>query len=81
LNTHSRAYRTRESLDGDWRISSFCTNGTCIEVRLDGGVIQVRDSVNPDGPVLHFSQAEWRASLAGIIGGELRATADSPIAT
>jgi hypothetical protein len=32
-------------------------NGACVEV---GGQVQVRDSQDPDGPVLAFSQSAWR---------------------
>jgi len=48
-----------------WRISSFSYgNGACVEVSgLFGKRIQVRDSRNPQGPVLQFSQAGWTAFL------------------
>ena len=51
-----------------WRKSSRSNNGgNCVEVaRLDGETIGVRDSKNPDGPVLRFTPAEWAAFLDGV---------------
>ncbi len=33
-------------------------------------LILMRDSKNPDGPVLAFTEAEWRAFVAGVKDGE-----------
>ena len=33
-------------------------------------LILMRDSKNPDGPVLAFTEAEWRAFIAGVKDGE-----------
>jgi hypothetical protein len=55
----------------DWKKSSFSTaNGDCVELAdtLDG--VAVRDSKDPDGPVLTFTRAEWRAFLDGARAGE-----------
>jgi hypothetical protein len=42
----------------------------CVEVAfLDGG-IAVRDSKDPAGPALIFTDAEWRAFVAGARDGE-----------
>jgi Domain of unknown function (DUF397) len=30
----------------------------------------VRDSKNPGGPVLRFTQGEWRAFITGVMAGE-----------
>ena len=46
---------------------SGTNGGNCVEVaRLDDETIGVRDSKNPNGPVLRFSQAEWDAFLDGM---------------
>jgi Domain of unknown function (DUF397) len=46
-------------------------NGDCVEVAgLPDGQVAVRDSKDPDGPILRFSAAEWRAFLTGIAGHE-----------
>jgi hypothetical protein len=41
--------------------------GECVEVATNiPGIVAVRDSKNPNGPVLTFTQAEWRAFLSKI---------------
>jgi uncharacterized protein DUF397 len=35
-----------------------------------GRLILMRDARNPDGPVLAFTEAEWRAFIAGVKDGE-----------
>ncbi|GAB1694074.1 DUF397 domain-containing protein [Krasilnikovia sp. M28-CT-15] len=58
-------------LDQNWRTSTRSgTEGNCVEVRLDGETIVVRDSKDRSGPVLRFTDAEWRAFLAGAQDGE-----------
>lgn len=39
--------------------------GDCVEMRRHAGGVQVRDSKNPDGPVLEFSRSEAAAWLDG----------------
>jgi len=41
-----------------FRRSAHCNGGTCVEVAVDAAVA-VRDSKDPDGPVLAFTRAEW----------------------
>jgi hypothetical protein len=55
-----------------WRRSSSSTgNGECVEVAaLPDGTVGVRDSKDPDGPVLTFTRAEMRAWLQGVRAGE-----------
>lgn len=55
-----------------WRRSSRCGNNACVEVAEVDGRILVRDSKNPDGPVLSFTVAEWRAFVDGVGVGEFR---------
>ncbi|MFG2006438.1 DUF397 domain-containing protein [Spirillospora sp. NPDC048911] len=51
-----------------WRKSSHSggTEGTCVEVAAVDRVIATRDSTDPDGPVLAFTQAEWAAFLTRV---------------
>jgi hypothetical protein len=45
-----------------WRRSRFSIhNGACVEVASVTDGIVVRDSVDPDGPVLRCSGQAWRA--------------------
>ena len=50
-----------------WRTSSYSgsNGGTCVEVADNlPGVVSVRDSKDPDGPVLRFSLGDWAAFVA-----------------
>ncbi len=56
-------------LVGPWRVSPFCAgNGACVEIApLAAGGRAIRDSkLGADGPVLKFSEQEWRAFVDGI---------------
>jgi hypothetical protein len=56
-----------------WRKASYSTSngGNCVEVaRPPAPAVAVRDSKNPDGPVLVFTPMQWRAFAAGIKAGE-----------
>ena len=47
-----------------WRKSSASySEGNCAEVGQDGAVVGVRDSRDPDGPVLTFPGETWTAVL------------------
>ncbi|MEV0593174.1 DUF397 domain-containing protein [Nonomuraea cavernae] len=55
----------------EWRTSSFSgANGQCVQVAfLGGGHVAVRDSKNPDGPVLTFTSGEWNSFIHGAKDG------------
>ena len=54
-----------------FRKSSFSgNNGQCVEVAQHCDEVLVRDSKDPDGPVLRFDRGEWVAFLGGVRGGE-----------
>jgi hypothetical protein len=56
-----------------WRKSSLSSaeGQNCVEVAaLPGGGQAVRDSKNPDGPVLTFTPGEWHAFIEGAKDGE-----------
>lgn len=60
----------------DWRKSSFSKQkGNCVELApLPTGGVAVRDSKDPHGPALRFTQAEWAAFIAGMAAGEFAGT-------
>ena len=62
------------TLDGViWRKSSHSgsNGGDCVEIADKvHGVVAVRDSKNPGGPVLAFTADDWRAFTAAIKAGE-----------
>jgi hypothetical protein len=45
-------------------------NGGCIEVADLGDHVALRDSNNPDGPVLVVTAFEWACFLDGVARGE-----------
>ena len=48
-----------------WRKSTAsANNGACAEVSQDGTILLVRDSQDPDGPVLAFPAGAWTGFLA-----------------
>jgi hypothetical protein len=49
-----------------WRKSSRCEGGACIEIAIQGHAILLRNSVDPDGPVLAFTPAAWRDLIASV---------------
>lgn len=54
-----------------WRKSTKTQqSGQCVEVARIGDVIAVRDSKDPDGPVLVFTRGEFAAFLDGATKGE-----------
>ncbi len=67
----------------EWHKASHSSDGSnCVEVTVtydtaDAGhkagaekLYLMRDSKNPDGPVLKFTQAEWDAFILGVKDGE-----------
>ncbi|MFB7668559.1 DUF397 domain-containing protein [Kitasatospora sp. NPDC056138] len=56
----------------DWFKSSYSSNGgNCIEVAANlPGVVPVRDSKDPEGPQLCFSQEAWAAFAAATARGD-----------
>jgi hypothetical protein len=62
-----------------WRKSSYSGNGgsECVEVAdnlvAEHGIILVRDSKDPAGPILTFARGEWTAFLHGAAAGEFDA--------
>jgi Domain of unknown function (DUF397) len=54
-----------------WRKSSYSNGqGNCVEVAPLGPAIAIRDSKDPDGPVLACTRAAMTALLSGIKNGE-----------
>ncbi|WP_153534169.1 DUF397 domain-containing protein [Actinomadura macrotermitis] len=55
---------------GEWRKSTRSEGvGNCVQVTVAYWV-GVRDSKDPEGPVLWFTGDEWKAFLAGARAGE-----------
>jgi Domain of unknown function (DUF397) len=55
----------------NWRkAKSSVGNGACLEVAPVNGMVAIRDSKNPTGPMLTYTPTEWRAFLDGAKQGE-----------
>jgi hypothetical protein len=55
----------------NWRKAQAGVNhGQCVELARAEGLIAIRVSKNPAGPVLKYTPAEWRAFLNGAKNGE-----------
>ncbi|MFF2939989.1 DUF397 domain-containing protein [Streptomyces niveus] len=58
-----------------WFTSSYSSNGgQCVEVAanlaVSQGIVPVRDSKNPTGPVLNFSAGPFASFTAGVHAGK-----------
>jgi hypothetical protein len=54
----------------EWRRSSLCAADSCVEASIAGDHVALRDSKDPDGPVLEFVNSEWAQFLAGARNGD-----------
>jgi hypothetical protein len=55
----------------EFRVSSFCSFGNCVEVgRTDEGSVLVRDTKDRAQKALAFTGEEWTAFVAGVKAGE-----------
>jgi len=59
-----------EISSAEFRVSSFCTSGGCVEVALSGDVVAVRDRKDPGRLAQVYSATEWREFIAGVKNGE-----------
>lgn len=50
----------------EFRRSSYCDSGACVEVAQTKNGALVKDAKNPDGPVLSFKPDSWKAFTAGV---------------
>lgn len=73
----SHNYRDRGKMDllqqpspSAWRRSSRCAGGDCVEIRIAGGEVAMRDSKHPDAAILQFSGDGWQAFVAAVRAGE-----------
>lgn len=53
-----------------WVRSTRCETSACVEVAFVDSGIAVRDSKDPDGPILKFALYQWEAFMSGLVAGE-----------
>lgn len=53
-----------------WITSSHCGDGDCVEVAQDTEIGVLRDSKDPEGPVLMFPRQAVREFLTGVKAGD-----------
>jgi Domain of unknown function (DUF397) len=56
---------------GCWRASSYSASADCVEIADLGDVVGVRDSKDPNGPVIELTRSEWCAFVDAIKRGDL----------
>ncbi|WP_308167349.1 DUF397 domain-containing protein [Catellatospora tritici] len=66
------------NVDASWAESgrSDAGGGQCVEVLFGADTVAIRDSGDPDGPMLAFSRGSWQSFLDAIKLGDL----DHPVA-
>ena len=55
-----------------WLRSRRCESGSCVEVAKVGDQIAMRDSKDPNSPILLFTGAEWDAFVEGVQAGDFQ---------
>lgn len=53
-----------------WRTSTQCSSGGCVEVAVGQDMVGMRDAKDRSGPVLVFDASAWSEFVAGIRRGE-----------
>ena len=53
-----------------WLKARNCENTSCIEITSLHGIVALRNSKNPDGPILQYTADEWIAFLKGAKNGD-----------
>lgn len=61
--------RVAESeISSSWKKSTFSESGQCVEVRCSTREVEVRDSLDPQGPHLRIGFTQWNEFLAWVAG-------------
>lgn len=53
-----------------WQKSSLSGASGCVETAPSAGLVAVRDSKDPAGPVLRYTRHEWAVFVEGVKRGE-----------
>lgn len=51
----------------DWRRSTFCASGSCVECKTTGRHVLIRDGkLDDDSPILSVSKDAWRTFIGAV---------------
>jgi hypothetical protein len=77
LNTGKIVLNDAERAGLNWVKAEYSgANGQCIEIASAAGKIAIRDSKDPEGPILVYTSGEFKAFLQGAQNGEFDRFAD-----
>ncbi len=62
--------RTRDHKSLTWHTALSCDGGTCVQVAADQNTILIRNSQQPDGPLIEYTSEEWLEFVSGIKNGD-----------
>ena len=54
-----------------WRRSTYCDTSSCVEVASFEDGVAVRDSKDPESPILRFSKEHWQAFVSDVRAGRM----------
>jgi predicted secreted Zn-dependent protease len=53
-----------------WLTALNCDGGACVQVAADQNTILIRNSRQPDGPLIEYTPEEWHEFVSGIKKGD-----------
>ena len=62
--------KTRSHDNITWHTALSCESGACVEVAADQDTILIRNSRQPDGPLVEYTPEEWHAFVSGVKKGD-----------
>lgn len=62
--------KTRSHDNITWHTALSCESGACVEVAANQNTILIRNSRQPDGPLIEYTPEEWHEFVSGIKKGD-----------
>jgi predicted secreted Zn-dependent protease len=53
-----------------WLTALSCNGGACVQVATDQNSILIRNSRQPDGPLVEYTPEEWHEFVSGVKKGD-----------
>lgn len=54
----------------EWIKSQRCESSSCVEAKIEQDQVFLRNSTNPDGPILNFTGDQWRDFVLDLKSGD-----------